>query len=44
MTEYPSEASPGVTTDDARQALTTARSAIKAAEAILGKGTLGPFA
>lgn len=44
MTEYPSEASPGVTTDDALQALSTARTAMEAAQALLGKGALGPFA
>jgi hypothetical protein len=42
-TEYPAEDSPGVTTDDARQAIAIATDAIAAATQLLETGKLLPF-
>lgn len=41
--EYPTEDSPGVTKDDAEQALTTARKAVDTAQRLLASGRLDPF-
>ena len=43
-TEYPSADSPGVTTEEAEQALTVARETIDAAKQLLGTGRLDEFA
>ncbi len=42
--EYPSADSPGVTRDDARDALETARTTIAAAQNLIDSGRLDPFA
>lgn len=42
-TEYPSADSPGVTSDDANQALVLAREVVKAAKQLLKSGRLEPF-
>ena len=42
-TEYPAEDSPGVTTDEAQQALATARATLDAANQLLSSGRLDPF-
>jgi hypothetical protein len=43
-TEYPDLDSPGVTADDARQALDTARATVAASKQLLSSGRLEPFA
>ena len=42
-TEYPDADSPGVTADDARQALTTASQTLEAAKRLMDSGRLAPF-
>ena len=43
LAEYPSEDSPGVTEEDAAQALTTAREAVDAAKRLIESGQLSAF-
>ncbi len=43
-TEYPSPTTPGVTTEEAIQALAVARDAIDGAKRLIDTGRLGPFA
>jgi hypothetical protein len=42
-TEYPSEDSPGITEDDARGALSTARDVLDRARRLIDSGKLGTF-
>jgi hypothetical protein len=44
MTEYPAADSPGVTPQEARQALSVAQATVDAAHQLLLSGKLGPFA